>query len=228
MGPAAAVVPIAPIPDCPLPTARLQSPGPVLPAPRPPMTHPASRTLPPSDFALRLILATAAVYAVAGGLAYTLVALGRRFAAPSSPGTIPPALWASTLLLGVGSWWLQRAIGYVRLERQRPFRRCLLIALGAGTLFVAVQSFGLWCLLERRPPIEPDEQGDSTVPAFVFIGLHALHFLLALFALVYVTIRAVTDRYDHEYFWGVTACATFWHFLGIVWLVILGVFAVIV
>jgi len=38
---------------------------------------------------------------------------------------------------------------------------------------------------------------------------------------VYVTVQALADRYDHEYYWGVTLCAWFWHALGLVWCVIL-------
>jgi hypothetical protein len=41
-----------------------------------------------------------------------------------------------------------------------------------------------------------------------------------------VTLGALADRYDHEYFWGVSLCAWFWHALGIVWVCILIVFVI--
>jgi cytochrome c oxidase subunit III len=43
---------------------------------------------------------------------------------------------------------------------------------------------------------------------------------------VWVTLSALSDRYDHEYYWGVKICALFWHALGIVWLVILMAFLI--
>ncbi len=188
-----------------------------------------SRPMRPSVFARRLIVTSAAVYAVAGTIAVGLIEFGRSFVADHgalpTAGPIPPALWAGTVLLGTGSWWMQRSVGYVRREKQRPFRRSLLVALVTGTLFVGVQSFGLWCLLTQH--WHPTEFGNTTVAAVMFVGLHALHFLLALLALVYVSILASADRYDHEYYWGVSACAAFWHFLGVVWIVLLLVMGLI-
>jgi hypothetical protein len=58
------------------------------------------------------------------------------------------------------------------------------------------------------------------------VALHAMHFTLALMFLVWVTLGAFADRYDHEYFWGVVVCAWFWHALGIAWGCILIVFAI--
>ncbi|MFO1093983.1 MAG: hypothetical protein U0992_11835 [Planctomycetaceae bacterium] len=36
-----------------------------------------------------------------------------------------------------------------------------------------------------------------------------------------MTARAHAERYDHEYYWGVSVCAWFWHALGIAWLFVL-------
>jgi heme/copper-type cytochrome/quinol oxidase subunit 3 len=43
--------------------------------------------------------------------------------------------------------------------------------------------------------------------------------------LLWVTLSAFADRYDHEYCWGVSFAAWCWHVLGVVWLAILFVFA---
>jgi heme/copper-type cytochrome/quinol oxidase subunit 3 len=44
--------------------------------------------------------------------------------------------------------------------------------------------------------------------------------------LAFVATRAQADRYDHEYYWGASICAYFWHALGIAWLFILAIFAI--
>lgn len=134
---------------------------------------------------------------------------------------LPPALILSTACLAAGSWFLQSAWSDVRRERQRPFRKQLLWALAAGTAFVALQFFGLWCLLQNQSG-EAESSGANAF-VFVFAAMHVMHFTVALLFLVLVTLRAHADRYDHEYYWGVTVCACFWHFLGVVWLAILGV-----
>lgn len=171
-----------------------------------------------SQFAVRCFFVAAALLAVALSAAEGLI----RFVGYSrAVGAVrmPPALIVSTACLAAGSWFLQIAWAEVRRERQRSFRRNLLWALGAGTLFVAVQCFGLWCLVQNRG----SESAAASANAFVFVfaAMHVLHFTVALLFLVFVTMRAHADRYDHEYYWGVTVCACFWHFLGVVWLAIL-------
>ena len=176
-----------------------------------------------SDFAVRFFVVSVALFAAAGGIAHGLIRLWRPAEGIGSV-VFPPAFGLSTALLLAGSAALHRAVSQVRRERQRRFRRCLLLGLAAGTAFVGVQSFGLYCLVQNQRPAE----AALGVNAFVFVlaALHGLHFTVALMFLVFVTLRALVDRYDHEYYFGVVVCANFWHFLGAVWLAILGVLAI--
>jgi cytochrome c oxidase subunit 3 len=137
----------------------------------------------------------------------------------------PPAFGVSTVLLGGGSFALQRALYFVRMERQGPFRLWLMMALVAGTLFIGVQGYGLWTLL---PAERISEEASLGVTPFVLMlaALHGLHLSVALLFLAFVATRAWADRYDHEYHWGVRFCAWFWHALGIAWLLILAIFAI--
>ena len=135
------------------------------------------------------------------------------------PIQIPAAFAASTLLLFCGSAALSRAVAFVKRERQRLFRRALGAALLAGTLFVGVQFHALSQLVVQLVPDEVPTGAGAFVA--VVAALHAMHFIVALLCLVYVTVQALADRYDHEYYWGVTLCAWFWHALGLVWCVIL-------
>jgi cytochrome c oxidase subunit III len=184
-----------------------------------PMTAPRR-----SDFALRFFGMSAALLFAALSLSSVLLALfpvdDRR-----GPTQFPPAFAVSTLLLFCGSVALWRAIAFVRRERQRPFRRCLMWALLFGTLFVGFQTFALSQLIHQQPA----EDVPTGAGAFVAVAaaLHAMHFVVAMLCLVYVTVQALADRYDHEYYWGVTVCAWFWHVLGIAWCVVLAAMAIV-
>ena len=136
---------------------------------------------------------------------------------------MPVPFWISTALLAVGSVTLQRAAWHVRIQRLEQFQRCLLLSLVIGTLFVGLQSAGLWCLVRKQDP----HSAETGVNAFIVMvaGLHGIHFVIALLFVVWITVNAFANRYDHEYFWSVTFCAWFWHTLGIVWLAILTLFA---
>ena len=178
----------------------------------------------PSQVALRFF--GAAVLAFCGAAFVTLLLIDLHGAWPGQAWpTVPPAFFLSSLLLFGGSVALVRSLGAVRLERQRPFRRNLLAALVLGALFVGVQAFGLTCLLENELTRMQAATGEYAF-AFVLTAMHGLHVTVALLFLSFVTVRALGDRYDHEYYWGVTFCAWFWHALGIVWLGILAVFAI--
>jgi cytochrome c oxidase subunit 3 len=181
-----------------------------------------------SVFAIRLcgLLAGMALGAgaLATGLSYWIPP--RRFAEPTL--AIPIAFLFSTALLAVCSGELQVAVNAVRRERQRKFRRALAVALASGTGFVGVQTYGLWCIVESLHGIRNAGEAQLGAATLVFVaaGLHALHVSVALMCLAYVTLRSFSDRYDHEYYFGVSVCAWFWHILGVLWIFILGAYLV--
>jgi len=189
-----------------------------MPEPLGPLTAPRR-----SDFAMRFFAISAALLFVALSLSSLLLKLSPTDV-QREPTQFPLAFAASTVLLCCGSAALSRALGFVKQERQRPFRRSLMWALLAGTLFVGFQTFALSQLIHQQPA----EEVPTGVGAFVAVvaTLHAMHFVVALLCLVYVTVQAFADRYDHEYYWGVTVCTWFWHALGVVWCVILAVMAI--
>lgn len=144
---------------------------------------------------------------------------------PSRTLELPAAFQFGTAFLALGSWFLHDAHNNVRLERQYPFRRSLLLALGTAILFVSVQSFGMWSIIKSiSPELEMQTSAHSIV--IMFAGIHAMHFVVAQSILLWVTLSAFADRYDHEYYWGVTFAGWCWHALGIVWIAILCVFGI--
>jgi len=134
------------------------------------------------------------------------------------------AFLGSSLLLLLTSLLLHRALGAVRREYQNLFRRRMLAAVVAATLFFSVQAYGLWCL---QVLLDPQRAAVGAMSfAFVFTALHAMHVVVAMMFLIYVTARSLNGRYDHEYYWGVTVCIWFWDVLGVVWIAILGVLVI--
>ena len=175
-----------------------------------------------SALALCFFLLSAVALAVSFGGAWLLIAVSS-FAPAAGHFRFPPAFVFSTFLLLVGSVILQTASFYVRCERQRIFRRRMMQALAVGIGFVIFQTQGLWCLLAQKEAAQTIGLRDG---AFAFALMHGVHFVVALLFVVFVLLRGLADRYDHEYSWGVTFCAWFWHALGIIWLVILTGFAI--
>ena len=147
---------------------------------------------------------------------------------PQSPGdrlALPSAFKFGTAFLFAGSWFLHVGRQKVRMERQLEFRRALLMALLFSVLFVSVQTFGLWGFVNATRDYQ-NPQLNTHGFVFMFAALHAMHFLVAQSVLLWVTLAAFCDRYDHEYYFGVTFANWFWHALGIAWLAILCVFSI--
>jgi len=172
----------------------------------------------PSRLARVFFVASCGVLGIAVLIAWVLVETSR-FVGTSDRLVFPPAFIVSTVFLALGSWHLESACSWVRVERQDRFRRHLLRALIYGTAFVSTQTYGLWCFLAQQ-------QIASLIGvrggAFSFVVMHGVHFVVALLFVVFVLLRAIANRYDHEYSWGVVFCAWFWHALGILWLIIMG------
>ncbi len=173
-------------------------------------------------FVLSLALLTAAVLIAVAGIRW----FGHE---PSDRSVMPNAFWISTVFLFAGSVTLQRAAWLVRVQQLESFRRWLILSLTFGTLFVGIQICGLWRLAQNqtRPGQSLPDSAETGANALVamFAGLHGVHFVIALLFVAWITVNAFANRYDHEYSSGVTFCAWFWHTLGIVWLMILGLFA---
>lgn len=144
---------------------------------------------------------------------------------PSDRLRLPTAFKFGTVFLAIGSWFLHISRGHVQREQQQPFRRSLLLALIFAVLFVGVQTFGLWDFVKGTTDVE-NPQMNTHGFVFMFTALHAMHFLVAQSVLLWVTLSAFQDRYDHEYYFGVTFAAWFWHALGIAWIGILCVFSI--
>ena len=175
-----------------------------------------------SNLALCFFLVSTATLSVSMGGAWLMIR-ARSFASPQPQFMLPPAFAVSTVLLVLGSALLQTASYHVRCERQRLFRRRMLQSLGVGIAFVVFQTQGLACLLPQKKAVYETGLGDG---AFAFALMHGVHFIVALFFVVFVFLQGLAGRYDHEYSRGVTFCAWFWHALGIVWLAIVAGFVI--
>ncbi|MEM9413389.1 MAG: cytochrome c oxidase subunit 3 [Planctomycetota bacterium] len=138
---------------------------------------------------------------------------------------LPTSFWTSTILLVAISVLLQRAVWFIRRENQIRFRRCLVWAWALAVAFVVIQTFGMSELFAHH---FSQTDGSTKVygMSFTLALIHALHVLGGVVFLGYVIQQAIRNRYDHERHWAVDHCAGYWHFLDVVWLTMLIVFAI--
>ncbi len=62
------------------------------------------------------------------------------------------------------------------------------------------------------------ERNQASSFIYVFTGMHLLHWLGGVIALLVMFIRGLGKKYSKENYLGITLGSTYWHFLGILWL----------
>ena len=141
------------------------------------------------------------------------------------PLTVPMTFWISTVVLVLVGILLQRASWMVHRERQVDFRRLLMWAWFAAVVFLLIQGWGMKDLLTQH-----FSQSDGSTKvygmSFTLSFIHALHVLGGMVFLGFVIFQAYRNRYDHERHWAVDHCASYWHFLDVVWACMLITFIV--
>jgi cytochrome c oxidase subunit III len=141
--------------------------------------------------------------------------LVRRAAADWVPVTLPGVLWASSAILIASSGTLEGARAACRNGQRRAAARWLLATTVLGFLFLAAQAWA-WRRLVEEGVYLPTSPHSSFF--YIFTGLHALHLLGGLVFLVFVAGTFLRGGREERRSDLVSLCATYWHFLGGLWL----------
>jgi cytochrome c oxidase subunit 3 len=135
--------------------------------------------------------------------------------APGMPA-LPSLLWLSTALLGVISLALEAALRATRRNRQLAATRALGFAWIGALCFLTSQSSCWWSM-------HAAVANYSTLYPFLYFfltGLHAAHVLAGFVPLGLVTLRTQRAEYSSSNHEGLVLCVQYWHFLGVIWLVL--------
>jgi heme/copper-type cytochrome/quinol oxidase subunit 3 len=200
---------------------------------------PARKQLYQAKLFFYLFLASLGMFFVASLISYLVIReqafSGHPEALPNSPMSggpdrfqplvIPISFWISTVALVFVSYFLQQAVWSVQKQRLSRMRMWLGWSLLGAVVFVAIQSFGMVDLLSQHFSAS---DGSTKIfgMSFTLSFIHVLHVVGGMVFLGYVIFQAARDRYDHERHWAVDHCASYWHFLDIVWVCMLATFFV--
>jgi cytochrome c oxidase subunit III len=116
---------------------------------------------------------------------------------------------------------IQRAVVSIRLGQIRNSARWLTATLVLGVLFLVSQTVNWWGLITAQMTAYTKNLYAFTF--YMLTGLHAAHVSGGLILLAIVISRARRGRYGSGHHEGITYAAMYWHFLGVVWLVLFAV-----
>lgn len=131
----------------------------------------------------------------------------------------PAHFWYSTAVLLLSSLSIQVALRSFQQRAMPMFRTFLMVTLALGLAFVVLQYNGFIWLWERGVHFE----GSSGAGQFLYIifGLHALHVLGGLVALLVIFFRQYFGRYRTYNSTPIEIMSTYWHFVDLLWIYLL-------
>jgi cytochrome c oxidase subunit 3 len=154
-------------------------------------------------------------------VAYVVTRVEVKMFRPEGSAGLPGGLFASTALLFGVSTSMHSAYQSVRENRFGSLRRSLWLALAFAVAFLIGQVIN-WTQMIRAQNALPH----PTLFAFTFYlltGLHAAHVLGGFVPLGIVIQRANAREYSSSRADGVRFCVWYWHYLGVIWIVLMAV-----
>lgn len=136
---------------------------------------------------------------------------------------LPWGLVVATLDLAVISYTFEASLRAVRSNQQTRLLRTLHWALALIVGFLVLQSVN-WADVRS---LNPDGQSHilALFSFYMLTGLHALHVVGGVVPLLIVIQRAKAREYSSSRHEGIRLLAQYWHFLGVVWLILVGCLA---
>ena len=118
-----------------------------------------------------------------------------------------------TAILLVSSFFMNRAEKAMAHGDQKTFLQGTLITLVLGVVFLV----GVVGVEWQLAPFGPGD-GAHGAMFYMMTGMHAFHVLTGVIFLWIVYRNGRKGLYTAEKHWAVEACATYWHFIDVVWI----------
>ncbi len=180
-------------------------------------TSPAHQN-PPGTGALGLAVFIASLGTLfAGSLAAFWIIRGRAEMWSEGLPALPHGLWPATGVLVMLSISAQRALRELRAEERSSAIRMLRVVLLLAVVFLALQGLNWQSLISEQLP--PTSGALYAFTFYLLTGLHALHVLGGV-VYSFIVCRRIEKGASLGEQEAVLNQANYWHFLGVVWLLL--------
>jgi len=170
-------------------------------------------------FGVKLFLGSLSFLFAATILLYLVVLVPEDVPEQSIMPIVGLGMGLSTMLMLASSFTLWLALRAIRAGDQFAFKRMMTMTLTLAVGFLASQVFCWHQLVESG--ISLDYSNKHGALFLVMTVLHALHVVGGVVPLGLVTARARAGDYTAEDHGGAESVALYWHFLDVVWLIML-------
>jgi cytochrome c oxidase subunit 3 len=131
---------------------------------------------------------------------------------------LPPVFWASTAIILFSSLTIHLALKSFKAREMKRYRSLITLTAILGILFAILQYDGFMYLYEHGVQVFGAGSNPSASFLGVIVGLHALHVLGGVIALLVIFFRAYRRKVKNYNVTSVELVSTYWHFVDILWI----------
>jgi cytochrome c oxidase subunit 3 len=131
---------------------------------------------------------------------------------------IPRAFWYSTAVILVSSLTVQMALKSFKEREFLRYRNLITATAILGILFVLLQWMGFRQIWDSGVTLKGSGGGQFL---YIIAGLHALHVLAGVIAMIVMIIRAFGSKTRSYNSVPVELMSTYWHFVDLLWIYLL-------
>ncbi|HET7323555.1 MAG TPA: heme-copper oxidase subunit III [Halococcus sp.] len=165
-----------------------------------------------------LLFLTTDVATFSGGFIYYVAIRGGGWPPANLPGLLSPVLLVNTVALVLSSFTMHFAHKALEDGNRTRFLSLLASTLVLGVLFVLGQVFEFYgFIIEDGFTLSSGVFGSAFFP---LVGLHGLHVTLGTILLAILLIRGLFGQYSDERDTSIVTVSFYWHFVDIVWLIL--------
>jgi cytochrome c oxidase subunit III len=131
--------------------------------------------------------------------------------------TLPNVFWYSTFVILLSSLTVHLSVKSFRAREMSRYRILIGITAALGILFVVLQYIGLMQIEAGGVPLFGFDSNPSASFIGIIGGLHGLHVIGGVIALVVMFLRAYIGTKKVYSSTGIEITATYWHFVDGLW-----------
>ncbi|MDH4460472.1 MAG: cytochrome c oxidase subunit 3 [Flectobacillus sp.] len=129
---------------------------------------------------------------------------------------LPSIFMYSTAILIVSSIFMHIAVLAAKKDNFNTLRIAISITFAFGIAFLIMQWLGFADLVQNQLHFSGSDVASSWI--YVFVGIHGLHIISGLVVLLVSLVSAFRLSINAKSLTRIQLCATYWHFLDILWL----------
>ena len=133
--------------------------------------------------------------------------------------TMPIAFWISTVVVILSSLTMHLSIKEFKQRNMPKYKTYITLTAFLGVSFMVLQFIGFWEMHGAGIILAGNAEGISGSFIYVISGVHLLHMLGGVIALLVVFIKSIFIRSTKTFSSiGLEILGTYWHFVDVLWI----------